>query len=292
MIEELRIAAAELGFPLFGVVPAGESPGFSRFCDWLDRGYAGTMDYLPRRRDAYRHPESVLAGVKSLVMLGMPYSPAKSRRRRKGEVGEESLSSRERDDPSRTFQEKASVEANPSGVQPSPRSAAVAAYATGVVDYHDLIHGRLKELGKRLVSLVPNAQYRGVVDSAPLLEREFAMLAGLGWIGKNTLLIHRSTGSYFFLAALLTNVEFEVTTRIESDHCGTCTACLDACPTQAFPSPRVLNASRCISYLTIEHRGSIPLELREDIGNWIFGAIFANKYVLGIGWRRERRNPS
>ena len=159
--------------------------------------------------------------------------------------------------------------AQPGTIRPS--QGRVSRYAWGDVDYHDLIHERLQRLAERFRELMPSAKVRGVVDSAPLLEREFAQLAGLGWIGKNTLLLNRSLGSWFFLAALLTDVELEYDGATETDHCGTCRACLDACPTQAFPQPYVLDATRCISYLTIELRGSIPETLREPMGDWLFG---------------------
>ncbi|MFN9940339.1 MAG: tRNA epoxyqueuosine(34) reductase QueG, partial [bacterium] len=143
--------------------------------------------------------------------------------------------------------------------------------ASGSVDYHDSIHDRLKKLGKWLEKKASDVIWRGVVDTAPLLEREFAELAGLGWIGKNTLLLNRQLGSYFFLASLLTNLPLPLDEPNQTDHCGTCRACLDACPTQAFPDPHVLDARRCISYLTIEQRGMPARDLRSGSGHWLFG---------------------
>ena len=141
----------------------------------------------------------------------------------------------------------------------------------GKSDYHDLIHPRLKRLAGLIQQRVPGSQARGVVDTAPLLEREFAQLAGLGWIGKNTLAIHPQLGSWFFLAAVLTDVTLEYDEPFATDHCGRCRACLDACPTDAFPQPYVLDATRCISYLTIELREMLPRNLRRDVGDWVFG---------------------
>lgn len=226
--------AAELGFTLVGVCPAVSPAGVTRLDEWLAAGYAGQMRYLANRREAYADPGRVLEGVRSIVMLGMNYHTA-----------------------------------GPAGA--GPGEGRVSRYAWGDADYHEIIHARLEQLGAYLVRHSPIARVRGVVDTAPILEREFARLAGLGWIGKNTLLINRQVGSWFFLAALLTDVTLEYDTAFEADHCGSCRACLDACPTQAFPRPHVLDATRCISYLTIELRDQVPIELRHGMGEWVFG---------------------
>jgi epoxyqueuosine reductase len=139
------------------------------------------------------------------------------------------------------------------------------------MDYHDVLRQRLNQLLEWVQGEVPGCRGRGVVDSAPLLERDFARRAGLGWFGKNTMLIHKRLGSYFFLGALLLDVELRPDPPHETAHCGTCTACLDACPTQAFDGPGVLDSRRCVSYLTIELRGPIAPELREGVGAWLFG---------------------
>lgn len=234
LTKQLKTAANELGFELTGVCHAGPSPGYEHFTEWLDRDYAGQMKYLEDRRQAYQHPERVLEGVRSLLMLGFPYYTLPA------EV----------------------VDAG---------QGRVSRYAWGETDYHSLIREQLHQLADKLKELEPEANTRCVIDTAPLLERDFARLAGLGWIGKNTLLINKPRGSWFFLAALLTDIELEADEPFTTDHCGTCTACLDACPTDAFPQPYVLNASRCISYLTIEHRSPIDTELRSQIGEWAFG---------------------
>lgn len=230
----IKEAACALGFPLVGVTPAISPGGIDRFREWLAAGYAGEMRFLSERADAYAHPRSVMAGVRSLVLLAMPYRNESPQQVRAGE-------------------------------------GRVSRYAWGTSDYHDIIHDRLKQLAAQVQTLAPGATVRGVVDTAPLLEREFAQLAGLGWIGKNTLLLNKEWGSWFFLAALLTDLQLDYDAPFTADHCGTCRACLDACPTGAFVAPQVLDASRCISYLTIELRGPVPHDLRPGIGDWLFG---------------------
>lgn len=230
----LQDQARELGFEQFAVAPAIESVGYSDLLRWIDAGYAAEMDYFLSRQDAYRHPDSVLAGVRSIIVLTLPYAAAR----------ESPLDAHE---------------------------GRIARYVWGHTDYHDVIHPKLKKLCRTICESDTDAAARGVVDTAPLMEREIAQLAGLGWRGKNTLLLNKHHGSYFFLACVLTNLELPIDSPHSSSHCGTCTACLDACPTDAFPQAGVLDASRCISYLTIEHRESIPVELRDGIGDWLFG---------------------
>ena len=234
LTSRLKAEARSLGFALAGVCAAVTPTGASRLSEWLASGYAGQMDYIAARREAYEHPKHVLDGVRSILMLGLPYRTAEP-------------------------------------VLPQSGQGRISRYAWGDGDYHDVIHERLQRLIAWLQERAPQARARGVVDTAPLLEREFAQLAGLGWIGKHTLLINKPDGSYFFLAALLTDLDLEPDEPFTADHCGTCRACLDACPTQAFSQPYVLDASRCISYLTIELRESIPEGLRPGIGDWLFG---------------------
>jgi epoxyqueuosine reductase len=236
LADSLRQKGTELGFSVVGIAPAVSPAGVSRLYDWLEQGYAGEMQYLPRRAAAYQHPDHVLAGVRSVVMVAMNYKPPPAN------------------------------ESNPAGIP-----ARVAAYARGRTDYHDLMRERLQSMGDELHRLVPGCRTRCVVDTAPLLEREFARLAGLGWFGKNTMLIHKRLGSFQFLGALLTDAELEPDQPHETSHCGTCTRCLDVCPTAAFPAPGVLDARRCLSYLTIELKGPIPEDLRTGIGDWLFG---------------------
>jgi epoxyqueuosine reductase len=238
----LKAEAHRQGFSLSGIVPATEADGFSRFEHWLEQGYAGEMEYLHQQKASRRHPSAVLEGVKSVLMLGMEYGP------REQNAGDNL--------PGTEFTQ--------------PVRGKVARYAQGP-DYHRFIWDRLNLTSEWLMKEVPGSLAHGVTDTAPLLERDFARRAGLGWVGKNTMLINPQRGSFFFLAALLTDLELQPDEPFARDHCGTCTACLDACPTQAFPKPQVLDATRCISYLTIELRSEISQELREPIGDWLYG---------------------
>jgi epoxyqueuosine reductase len=230
----LKSAAGELGFSLAGACPAASPPGVDQFREWLRRGYAGEMHYLEARQAAYADANLVLPGVRSVLMLAIDYRASTPR-------------------------------------DAAPGQGRVACYAWGESDYHDVVRARLHRLADLVRELVPGARARGVVDTAPLLERQFAQRAGLGWLGKNTLLLNKAHGSWFFLAALLTDVELDYDAEHAADHCGTCRACLDACPTQAFVEPYVLDARRCLSYTTIEQRSLPAAELREAHDPWIFG---------------------
>ena len=191
------------------------------------------MGYLGNRLAAYEHPDHVLPGVRSILMLGAGYRTEEP-------------------------------------TEPGPGQGRVSRYAWGR-DYHEVIHARLRRLARWFQDAAPGARVRGVVDSAPLMERQFAQLAGLGWIGKNTLLVNRALGSWLFLAALLTDQELDYDAPFQADHCGTCRACVDACPTGALVDAWRLDARRCISYLTIELRSEVPAALRPGMGEWLFG---------------------
>lgn len=246
LTRDLKAEAARLGFQLSGACRAVTPTGIAHLGEWLAAGYAGEMHYIAERRAAYEHPRHVLDGARSVLILAMNYR-------------------------------------TPEPAEIKPGEARVARYARGT-DYHDVIHDRLKQLAAWLVARQPGAKARGVVDSAPLMEREFAQMAGLGWIGKNTLLLNKRLGSWFFLAALLTDVELSYDEPHEKDHCGTCRACLDACPTDAFVDAYQLDARKCISYLTIELRSQIPMELREGMGDWLFGCDVCQEVCP---WNRE-----
>jgi epoxyqueuosine reductase len=226
--------ALRIGFDLVGVAPAVAPATLTGFHDWLEKGFAGEMDYLARREEAYAHPKHVFPGVRSVVMLAANYRTAEP-------------------------------------APPAALTGRVSRYAWNDGDYHTLIRERLAKLAEFLHAQRPGCRTRSVIDTAPLLERDFARAAGLGWFGKNTMLINKRQGSWLFLAGLLTDVELEPDAPHETAHCGTCTRCLEACPTQAFPEPYVLDARKCIAYLTIELEGPIPAALRDGVGEWLFG---------------------
>ena len=236
MHQVLKQVALQIGFDLVGIARAGTPETLEQLQRWLKAGYSGEMAYLDRRREAYASQEHVLTGVRSIVVAGLNYRSA---------------------DPV---------------AEHGPHEGRVSRYAWGALDYHAVLRDKLDRLANTLHELAPGCRTRSVVDTAPLLERDVARLAGLGWFGKNTMLINKRIGSWFFLGAVLTDVELEADAPHETAHCGTCTRCLDACPTGAFVEPYVLDATRCISYLTIELRDRpIPEPLRAGLGDWLFG---------------------
>ena len=243
LVEPLRQEALRLGFSRLGIAPAGPPPRQDLVRQWLDQGFAGVVRHWFERQAHLRtDPEKLLSGVRSVIMLAVDYATTAG----------------------------ITADAGPDADAAGQGRGRVARYAWGD-DYHDLLRCRVNMLAAWLEARVPGCRTRGVVDSAPLAEREFAWLGGLGWFGKNTMLIDPQAGSYFFLTALLTDLELPADAPLQVDHCGSCTACLDACPTGAFVEPRVLDASRCISALTIEDHGAIAAALRPGMQDWIFG---------------------
>jgi epoxyqueuosine reductase len=235
--------ASALGFSLCGVAPLERFPEYSSFKDWLERGYGGEMGYLadPRRRD----PARVLAGGRSAIVCALNYNTA----------------------------HPYSSEAASSG-RGEPRGW-ISRYAWGR-DYHEVLWERLNALTNSLSARFPEPhESRAYADTGPVAERLFARYAGLGWLGKNTLLLNEEQGSWLFLGVILTTLELSPSLARDelppADLCGNCRQCLDACPTGAFVEPYVLDARRCISYLTIELRGSVPEEFHEPIGSNVYG---------------------
>jgi epoxyqueuosine reductase len=234
---EERIAAeARLaGFALAGCAPVVPLAVGSYLTRWLAEGRAGEMDWLARRTDERLDPRARFAWARGVISVAYPYRPPPP----PPDDWRESLRGR------------------------------IAAYALGE-DYHCHVHARLDRLAARLRAIFPDARFHAYVDTGPVLEREWGLRAGVGWIGKNTLVLHRTAGSYFFLGELLTDLELDAA-PLPADHCGTCIRCVSACPTGALERGYTMDPRRCISYLTIEHRGAIPVELRPHLGNWIFG---------------------
>ena len=229
---QIRQRARDLGFTAIGFTPADPLAGAQFYARWVAMGYAGQMHYLEKYLDKREDPRQLVPGARTAICLGMDY-----------------------------------YQPSP---EPDPLHGQIACYARGD-DYHQLIKKRLAELWEFILGITDaDTQGRYFVDTAPVLERELAQRAGLGWWGKNTCLIDKRRGSYFFLAEIITDLELDYD-EPAADHCGTCTRCLDACPTDAFPEPYVLDATRCISYLSIELKAAIPRDLRQGMGNWIFG---------------------
>jgi epoxyqueuosine reductase len=238
--ERIKAHALELGFNLVGLTPAAPSPHLAAYFRWLDLGQHAELDYMarPDRQARRRDLNVILPGVRSLVMVGLDYHTLRW----------------------------------PAALLDDPARGRIAAYAWGQ-DYHALMLPRLKALADWLQAETRSpARTRAYVDTGPVLERSHGQQAGLGFIGKNTMLIHPRRGSDFFLGELLTEVVFDAYDQpAPASLCGTCARCATACPTGALDTPYVLDARRCISYLTIEHHGWIDHALRSLLGNWVFG---------------------
>jgi len=233
LTERLKEESLRLGLDQVGIAPAVAPPHYPNYLAWLREGYGAGMSYLDRHAPAKEHPRHLLDEVRSVVVVSFVYG---------------------RPAPSPT----------------SPTQGKVARYARAA-DYHEFFWRRLDSLLAWIQNECPGVNGRGVADTAPLLERDFAQQAGLGWVGKNSMIINRRLGSFTVLGALLLDIELDYDPPHESHHCGTCTRCLDACPTNAFPAPYQLDARRCISYWTIEHKGAIPDEVAGQLDGWVFG---------------------
>ncbi|MFQ5666446.1 MAG: tRNA epoxyqueuosine(34) reductase QueG [Candidatus Binatia bacterium] len=233
--QRIREEARHIGFALCGFVRIEPLAHTDFVRQWLAAGHAAGMGYIARGLAKRLNPRLLVPGARSIITLGYRYLPPPV--------------------PPVNWQEQL--------------RGRIAAYALGT-DYHLTVAGKLRQLAASITRLHADAVVRLYVDTGPVLEREWAAGGGAGWFGKNTNVLHVHEGSYFFLGELLTNLELDPDPLVP-DHCGTCTRCLDLCPTAALKPGYVLDARLCISYLTIEHRGSIPVELRARLGNWIFG---------------------
>ena len=250
--ERLKAIAVEEGFDFAGIARLEPSSRGDVFLRWLSEGGHAEMDYLERRTAVRLDPRRVFSGARSALCVGLRYAPL----------------------------EGESVPANDLW----PR---VARYARGR-DYHLVMEKRLRSMARRVEEDFPGARTRSYVDTGPVLEREIANRAGLGAVGKNTCLLRQDGGSWFLLGELFLSLDLEPDDPI-ADMCGSCTLCLEACPTGALPEPYRLDSDRCISYWTIEHRGSLPDEARERLGDWVFGCDICQEVCP---WNRRRQDPA
>ncbi|MDO6386916.1 tRNA epoxyqueuosine(34) reductase QueG [Uliginosibacterium sp. 31-12] len=253
LLRQIRSWARELGFAGLGVSGVDLGSAEQGLLDWLAAGFHGGMDYMARHGLKRARPAELVPGTVSVLMLRMDYWPEPDLTeaiRLQGEAGR----------------------------------AAISRYALGR-DYHKVLRTRLQKLAERIAAVVGDYGHRVFVDSAPVLEVELASRAGLGWRGKHTLLINREAGSFFFLGEIYVDLALPPDTPVRA-HCGSCTACIPACPTQAIVAPYRLDARRCISYLTIEHAGPIPEALRPLIGNRVYGC---DDCQLACPWNRFAR---
>ncbi len=233
---DIKALGKTLGFQQLGISDLDLQAADQHFRDWIAKGWHGSMSYLERNQDKRANPALLVPGTIRIISVRMDYLPANTKMK-------ENLKNKQQ--------------------------AYISRYALGR-DYHKLIRKRLNNLAKKIMELIGPFGYRAFTDSAPILEKPIAAKAGLGWMGKHTLIMNREAGSWFFLGELFTDLPLPVDKPI-TEHCGSCTACLEVCPTQAIVAPYKLDARLCISYLTIEHKGSIDVALRPLMGNRIFG---------------------
>lgn len=253
LTEFLKAEAADKGFDVCRITRPDAIPEApARLADFLDEGFHGTMEWLAETAERRSDPRTLWSDVRSVVMFGMNYGP----------------------------------EEDPRGILDQPDRGAISVYAQNR-DYHDIIKGRLKEVATRFAARA-GEDVKVFVDTAPVMEKPLAEKAGLGWQGKHTNLVSREFGSWLFLGSLFTTADLAFDTA-ERDHCGSCRACVDACPTAAFPAPYRIDARRCISYLTIEHKGPIDPALRPLIGNRIYGC---DDCLAACPWNKFARTAS
>ena len=236
LAEQIKLWSSELGFSSIGITDIDLSQDQRYLEKWLEKDYHGEMKYMERHGKKRSQPAELVEGTKRIISLSMNYLPE-----------------------------------NYNGLEllEEDKKAFVSGYARGR-DYHKIMRSRLKKLVSK-IKVHSSHENRVFVDSAPVLEKALAQKAGLGWIGKNTLLLNKNAGSYFFLGEIYTDLELPIDEPEIVNHCGSCTSCMDVCPTKAFEGPNQLDARKCISYLTIEYKGSIKEELRPMMGNRIFG---------------------
>lgn len=258
---EIKTEAVSLGFLLVGAASPRTPPHYSAYEHWLEQGLHGQMAYLANERARQRRydPLKILAEARSILCLALPYDASLAGHDRAGQAG----------------------------------AGKIAAYAWGL-DYHEVIPERLARLVSRVEGRLGRPiLWRGYTDTGPILEREFASAAGLGWIGKNTCLIHPQRGSFYFLAEILWDVDLEPDAAMEHDYCGSCRRCIEACPTGCILPDRSIAATRCISYQTIENKAEIPPDLRPQMGSWIFGCDVCQQVCpWNIRFAEKRGDPA
>jgi epoxyqueuosine reductase len=254
LADKIKVWGLELGFQQIAITDTNILQADKRLQEWLGKGYHGTMEYLAKHRELRSNPAHLVAETKSIIIARLNYLPLNARIK-------ETLHARQK--------------------------AYISRYALGR-DYHRKIRKLMEKLAQKIKQEIGEFNFRSFADSAPVFEKPLAEKAGLGWLGKNTLIINREAGSWFFLGVLYTNLELPID-ESGTNHCGSCTACIDVCPTKAIVAPYVLDARRCISYLTIENKGSIPEEFRGLMGNRIFGC---DDCQLICPWNKFAKNSN